>query len=99
MALVSLKAVLTQNRPENSKNPDKTDFLGKSGTLSGTIRPDFSLKNPVCPEILAILVVIPLSYSIFSKHLNIHAGEKFVSALSFLICWYCLQSDWQGFVR
>ena len=48
--------------PRNSKNPDKTDFPGKSGTLSGKIRPDFSLKNPVCPDILAILIVGTLPF-------------------------------------
>ena len=56
MAIVFYRHFLTQKTLKKPQKPDKSGFSGKSGMLSGPIRPDFSLKNPVCPDILAFLV-------------------------------------------
>ena len=55
MAVVSFKYCFDRKTPKFTKNPDKTGFPGKSGTLSGPVRPDFHYKNPVLSEIPASL--------------------------------------------
>ena len=78
MAVVFLKHSFDLKTPKILRNPDKTGFSGKSGTLSGPIRPDFSSKNPVCPEIPASLLK-----TFIDRGMPFHSWSR---RLAFLLC-------------